>query len=325
MLQAHRKLYTSVLGIIIALSAYPLIMGMRIVFIQLLQGNIRAEEYARYVIPYTAVCGSIVLTVALFPLIARLKRFSTIAATILGVCLFIGFELYIEKITINTPEAQSALAWQLYSSLGTTAGMKAFERLYDHSFRIHYFLVSFTIILLVVGIVYGYGRMIATGDRRKRTIYRFQTILTVLFLTLCIPANFTCLFREPTGLLSPIYPYLTGSFVIVLAVTLGLYLAGFFVGRNRLLSVGLPATAAILACTFMYYGEYKLLDGVLYRFGYSNLYQRLPYAVVTPIDLMTIILSGIITAGLTTLVRGIDNAYVGKHYKRKGIRARWRF
>jgi hypothetical protein len=151
---------------------------------------------------------------------------------------------------------------------------------------------------------------------------RLQLIFTVLFLALCIVANFTGFFRDATEYLTPISSYLTGSFFVLLGVTAGVYTAGYFVGQNRLLSVLLPSVTAVIICSLMYYGEYRLLDGVLYRFGYSNLYQPLPYAVAAPIDLLIILITGAITAGLTSLARWLDHAYAGKRYRNNEVRVK---
>jgi hypothetical protein len=64
----------------------------------------------------------------------------------------------------------------------------------------------------------------------------------------------------------------------------------------------------------MYYGEYKMLDGVLYRFGYSKFFQPLPYTVIAPADILVILASGALTAAIVGLIRWF-NQYKGKHYK----------
>jgi hypothetical protein len=61
--------------------------------------------------------------------------------------------------------------------------------------------------------------------------------------------------------------------------------------------------AAILVCSIMYYGELMLLDGKLYRFGQSFLFQGLPFIAVSPADIMIILFSGIVTAFLMNVAR----------------------
>ena len=63
-----------------------------------------------------------------------------------------------------------------------------------------------------------------------------------------------------------------------MSLAFGLYMAGFLSGKRRLVSVFIPAAAAILTAGAMYYGEYRMLDGILYRFGYTKVFQSLPYS-----------------------------------------------
>lgn len=309
-----KRFYWSALLVLIVLSSYPIVMGARVFVIHMMNGSIQPEDYANYVIPYTAVCLSILIGVILYPLISRLKRFSIPVATMLTIILFLGIELYIESITLNSPEAQSTLQWQLASCIGTTAAMQAFQKLYDNTFKIHYFLISFTIILLVIGIVYSYGNVMLSKDKERKNILRLQIVCTVLFIAFCIVANFTAFFREAVDYLSPLSSILTGAFFVVLGLTAGAYLAGFLTGRSSFVSVGLPSIGALMTTSAMYYGEYKLLNGVLYRFGYSQFFQPLPFTVVAPVDIMVILVSG----GLTALVVGLIHwlsPVRGKHYK----------
>lgn len=309
-----KKFYWLTLFVLIILSSYPIFMGARVIVLHIMHGSIQPEDYANYVIPYTAVCLSILTTVVLYPLLSKLKRFSVLAASILGIGLFLGIEFYIENITLNSPEAQSTLQWQLASCIGTPAAMKAFQKLYDNTFKIHYFLISFVIILLIVGIVYSYGNVITSKDKVKKNILRLQILCTVLFIMFCIVANFTSFYREAVDYLSPLSSILTGAYFVVLGLTSGVYLAGFLTGRNSFVSVWLPTIGAFLATSAMYYGEYRLLNGVLYRFGYSQFFQPLPYTVVAPADIMVILTSG----GLTALVVGLIHwlsPVKGKHYK----------
>ena len=297
-----RRFYVVSLGILAALSIYPVVMGLKIIVIQLLNGSIRPEDYARYVIPYTAICLSILICVALFPLILRLKRSSTLAATVLGLGLFVGLELLMESITIKSAAVQTAVKWQLFSCVYTPAAKLAYLADYTDAYKIHYFLVSFVIIALVISIVYGYGRMIASGDRAAKVPLRMQLVAAILLLGLCVFANFTGFFREKTDYLPPLSAFLTGTFFVVLGVASGIYIGSCLIGRSRFLSVILPGISAVLVCSVMYYGEYQLLGGTLYRLGHSLLFQALPVIVVSPVDIGIILLSGILTVLLMNAV-----------------------
>lgn len=300
--KSWRKFYFSSLGVLLALSAYPVILGIKIIILQLQNGSIRPEDYARYVIPYTAICLSILISVGLYPVLAKLRRFSNLAATVLGLGLFIGFELYMESITINSPIARSTVEWQLFSCIGTPAAIQAFQKPYSDAYKIHYFLVSFVIIVLIISLFYGYGNWVAGKVRSNRISLRLQLISTVLLLGLCVFANLTGFFRNTAHYLSPLSSFLTGTFFIVLGVSLGIYVGSYLVGRRKVISIVLPAVAAALTCSLMYYGEFKLLDGELYRFGRNGLFEGLPYITVSPVDLVIIALSGLVTALLMDAV-----------------------
>jgi hypothetical protein len=309
-----KRFYWTAFFILLILTAYPIAMGARIVVLQFMHGSIQPEDYANYVIPYTAVGLSILIPVILYPLLSKLKRFSVPAASVLGSGLFLAVEFYIENVTLNSPEAQSTLQWQLASCIGTPAAMQAFQKLYDNTFKIHYFLISFTIILLVLGTVYSYGNVMFTKDRERKNMLRLQMVCIVLFIAFCIFANFTAFFRNAVDYLSPLSSLLTGAYFVILGLTFGSYLAGFLADRNKFVSVWLPAIAAFLVTSAMYYGEYKMLDGVLYRFGYSKFFQPLPYTVIAPADILVILASGALTAAIVGLIRWF-NQYKGKHYK----------
>ncbi|MFZ5986517.1 MAG: hypothetical protein ACOYWZ_05235 [Bacillota bacterium] len=312
MKKSYGKFYFTALGVLLALSAYPLIMGIKIIILHFQNGSIRPEDYARYVIPYTAICISIIISVALYPVIAKLKRLSNLVATVLGLGLFVGIELFMENITINSPTVQSAVQWQLFSCIGTPDAVRAFQRAYSSAYKIHYFLVSFVIIVLIIGLVYGYGKLIATGDRSYKISLRLQFTTAAILLLLCVFANFTGFFRGSAQYLSPLSAFLTGTFFIVLGAAFGIYVGSYLIDKNKILSVSLPAAAAIFICSVMYYGEFKLLDGKLYRFGQSYLFEGIPYIAVSPADIIIILISGAVTA-LTM------NAARKNHWINRGI------
>lgn len=304
MKKSSRRYYFIMLGILAVLSAYPLVMGGRIVLIQWMNGGIKPEDYARYVIPYTALCASVLITAALYPALSRLKKSAVLAATALALGLFVGIELYMESITIYTPAAQSAARLQLLMCAYTPAAMQATQFFYNETYKIHYFLVSFVIILLVTGIVYGYGRMIQDESGKSKMPLHLELVSAVLLIALCIFANFTGFFRERTDTLSPLSSFLTGTFFVVLGASLGIYAGSRLLCRGKALSIGLPAALAMLVCSVMYFGEYNLLGGTLYRFGTSFFFEGLPAISVAPVDILVIVLGGAATA----LVMGIAKA-----------------
>jgi hypothetical protein len=297
-----RKPYFIALAVLLLLSAYPLVMGAKIVFIQLQNGSIQPQDYARYVIPYTAVSISILISAALYPLVARLGKLSVPAATVLALALFVAVELCIEHITINSPAVKSAVQWQLASCIGTTAAVQAFQYVYNDAFKIHYFLVSFVLIALIVSVFYGYIRQ-RTDARRSRLPLGLQFCSTVLLLGLCVFANFTGFFRNTSDYLSPLSSLLTGAFFVVLGAALGVYAGSFLLNRGKLLSLGLPAAVAVLVCTVMYVGETNLLGGTLYRFGISWFFQGLPGIVAAPVDIAVIVAAGGVALAVMAMAR----------------------
>lgn len=305
--KSYCKFYFFTLGVLLALSAYPIIMGIKIIILQLQNGSIRPADYARYVIPYTAICGSILISTALHPVITRLKRWSNLVATVFGLGLFVGIELFMESITISGSKAQSTVEWQLFSCIGTSAAVQAFQKIYSGAYKIHYFLVSFVIIAIIINIIYGYGKIITGGNRSSKILLHFQLIMMVILLGLCVFANFTGFFRDTVDYLSPLSAFLTGTFFVVLGVTVGIYVGSCLIGKRKVLYVILPAIAALLTCSIMYYGEFKLLGGKLYLFGYSYFFKGIPYIVVSPVDIAVIIISGVITALLMS--------NIGKKYR----------
>jgi hypothetical protein len=297
------RFYWTALLLLLILSAYPVAMGVKIAVLQFQGGSIQPDDFAQYVIPYAAAFSSILLTVFLYPLISRQKRFSVLTASLLSMGLFIGMEWYIESMTINTSKAQAAFQWQLVSSIGTTETTQAFQKLFDSTFRIQSALISFLLILFIVGMIYNYKNVLSSNDRVKRNLFRLQVFLTVLFIAFCITANIPSSFREAVDFLSPHSSVLTSCFFVLMGVTFGVYLAGFLSGKSRMISLVLPAACAFLITASMYYGEYKMLDGVLYRFGYSKFFQQLSFTRVTPVDMLITFVSGMLTAFLAGIIR----------------------
>jgi hypothetical protein len=88
-------------------------------------------------------------------------------------------------------------------------------------------------------------------------------------------------------------------FFLLIGIPSGVFAGSFLLGKNRrLVSVGLPAATALLLTLLMYVGEMVLLNGHLYRFGTGFLCQGIPGIVFAPVDLLTILAAGGITAGI---------------------------
>ena len=261
----------------------------------LLHDNFIPEVYAEYLIPYAAVAISILAVLLLYPLLSRLGRFSLPVSSILGLGLFAGLEWFIERKTIYSSMAFSALRWRLLNSTGFTDASHAFYKLFDPTYRMHYLLFSFLLILLVTGVLYNY--------KARRSIFYLQTLSTALFAVSCAAVSFLSFSKGKVIILVPYSTLITGIFLLLAGLSFGIYLAGFLSGRNALVSVFLPAAGALLLTAATFKGEYKMLDGVLYRFGYAKLFQVLPYTEVTMADFLIIPASGLFTALLVYAAR----------------------
>ncbi len=285
------KFYLLTMGILLGLSAYPLVMGLKIVFLFWKEGGIAPEEYARYVIPYTAICVSALVTAALYPLLSPLKRWSAPVATALALGLFAGIELYMEGIVINSPKIQSAVMMQLLSCVYTPRAIMSFQGSYDDMYKVHYFLVSFVMVALVVNVVYGYGRL-ASGHIMHKKPLVLQTVVAVVFISLCVFANLTGFFRLPVEVQPLGSGLLTGLFFVVLGAAAGVLTGSLLLKRRMLAAVGLPGGISVIVCLLMYAGEYYMLGGTLYRFGRGFFFNGLPGIALAPFDIVVVILSG---------------------------------
>jgi hypothetical protein len=302
MSRSFKRFYLTALFPLIFLSAYPVAMGTGIAVLSFQNGRILPEYYEQTVIPYAAVCSSILLTLLLYPLLSKLRRFSLPSATVFAAGLFLGLEWYMENITIHSPEALSAYKWQLESHIGSAEATQAFQMLYDNTYRIHYYITSLMLIVLVIGLIYSYENRIQSEEGGRKNLFRLQLIFTILFVVFCAFVNAASYLRkvsfltEAVDYLISLSPTLTVFFNLVMSLAFGLYMAGFLSGKRRLVSVFIPAAAAILTAGAMYYGEYRMLDGILYRFGYTKVFQSLPYTIVTAADAFVILGSGALTA-----------------------------
>ena len=61
------------------------------------------------------------------------------------------------------------------------------------------------------------------------------------------------------------------------------------------MAVTVPAVTASAVTLVMYIGEMILLSGHLYRFGDGFLFDGIPGIVLSPVDILMILLSGMIT------------------------------
>jgi len=298
----------SCMAVLIA-SYYPLSMGIRVVGDMIADGVVLHENYPKYVIPYTPISLAVILGVFLMPFCK--KRFVVPAAISLGV--FFLAEILLEKtVMISSPYMQAELeAWQMSMCAVPPDGGDWLRALsqpktpveilmgnYSPAFKLHFYLISVVLILAILNCFYGFGKMIRTGEKKRRKTLILQSVFTAAFLGLCILACFTAFWRDGNILVGAVSAVLMALFFILLGVTVGSFAGSFLLHRANCGSVWLPALIASVVTLLMYFGEMILLGGYLYRFGTGFFFDGLPLIVLAPVDLLIILAPGGICAAL---------------------------
>ncbi len=289
----NKRTYAWCLAAVAALSAYPLFFGVRIAVLALVNGGIEPWQYARYVIPYTAVSASVLIAAAAAPLLLRLGRWAAGAAALCGLALFFPLEYAMEQLTVRGAAFQNAVLMQLASCIATPAARSALllslSGYLDGAFRIHYYLVSLLLIAMALGTVYGFLR--PRADARGRAAQTARLVCTAVFLGFCVFANFTGFFRTSTDLLSPLSAGLTALFFVVMAASTGVFAGSALPARLARAAPCCSAAAALAVCLVMYYGEYRMLGGRLYQLGVGAFFIPTSLMSLSPADLALLTVS----------------------------------
>lgn len=300
----------SVIGVLLA-SFYPLYMGIKVVVDMITNGVVTAEDYPKYIIPYTPISLAIIFGVAIMPLMMKFaKKMALLPASVLALGIFLASELMLESMVIVE---ESLLGdWQMYLcvALPEAEKVKAIEYLvgdYNPWFKLHFYVISVVIILSFLNCFYGFGQMIKNNDKRRLKPLVIQSVFSVIFLELCLLACFTAFFRGASLYISPLSGFLMGLFFVTLGVTTGVYTGSFLYRKKKKIALLIPTAVAVITTIVMYIGELILLDGKLYRIALnSEFFRRIVIRgfeiVFAPVDLLVIILSGLITAGIMLLV-----------------------
>ena len=307
----------SCLGVLIA-SYYPLSMGIRVVADMIMNGTVMKENYPKYIIPYTPISVAIIIGVLLMPLLIRfLKRFAFAGSALFATGVFFGLEwLFEQKVVVSTAETVTKLEdWQMYmcyvppegwgETVTTYKTQTAVDILmgdYNPAFKLHFYIISIVLILTILNCLYGFGHMIKTGERKRLTALVMQSVCSLIFLGLCILACFTAFWRDGRIMVSPLSASLMTIFFILLGVTVGIFAGSFLLGKQRIISVLIPAIISSAMTLLMYLGEMILLHGHLYRFGYGFLFNGIPGIILAPVDLIIILASGLITTLIATFL-----------------------
>lgn len=294
-----------------AMCSYPIYMGIKVVARMMTTGAIPYKEYPKYVIPYTPIGLSLIVGVLLIPLLQKIfKKLDMIAGSIVALAVFFVTELLMEsKVLVEADTFVVLGSWQMSLCYVPpeeyrTRTWEAVDILlggYNPYFKLHFYLISVVIIIAFMNFLYGFARMILTGNYKRRKALILQAVTAVLFLAMCIWACFTAFYRTGELTVKPVSAVLMGTFFALLGVTAGIFSASLAIGKKRLFSTIIPAVTSVLVTVLMYIGEMILLNGHLYRFGRGLLFRGLQKMVLAPIDIIIILAAGAITA-LTCLL-----------------------
>lgn len=295
----------SVVGVLVA-SFYPLYMGVKVVTDMVQDGSVMAENYPKYIIPYSPISLAVIIGVLLMPVLMNYaKKYSLLAASVISLVIFFVSELLLESMVIVTTNATTTLeSWQMYMCYVSpestkTRTWRAVDVLigeYSPTFKIHFYIISIVLIIALLNCIYGFARIIVTNNKSRLIALIIQSVSAAMFLGLCILACFTAFFRDGEITLSALSATLMSIFFIVFGVTAGIYTGSFLLNKKKILSVLLPSIVASCVTLIMYIGEMILLSGHLYRFGSGFLFDGFPGIVLAPIDILIIIASGCINA-----------------------------
>ena len=294
-------------------SCYPLWMGVRVVADLIANGTVAKENYPKYLIPYTPIAVAVIVGVLLMPLALRwLKRFAFWGGAVAALAVFFASELLLEKTVMVSDGLRTQLEdWQMYmcyippelidwsGGYRTQTAVDILMGEYDPAFKLHFYIISVVLILSLLNCLYGFAQMIKSGNRTRRKSLTVQAVCTAVFLSLCILACFTAFWRDGSLDVSPLSAVLMTVYFILLGVTTGVFAGSFLLGKRRSVSIMIPATVSAVMTLVMYIGEMILLNGHLYQFGEGVFFESLPVIVLAPADLVTVLVSGAVTATIS--------------------------
>lgn len=296
----------------LAISAYPIYMGVKVIHNMTLYGFVPQRNYPKYIIPYTPIAIAVIAAVCLMPvLLKKMKKYPLLTASGIGLVVFFVMEFLFEnKVIVNGTLRTKLERWQMFMcyvppETYQTRNWRAVDILigdYSPTFKIHFYMISVVLILTILSCLYGFGQVCLTGKREKIKALVVQSVGTALFLGLCIFACFTAFFRDGELLVSPLSAVLMGVFFLLLGVTVGTYAGSFLLGKKKGIAVGIPAAVGAATTLAMYIGEMCLLSGNLYLFGKGFWFTGLPGIVLAPVDILIILLAGGVSGGICFLL-----------------------
>ena len=305
----------SLLGVLLV-SSYPIYMGITVIVDMIRYGTVYAENYPKYIIPYTPIALALLVGVALIPVaIKYFKKYALLFGTVISTVIFFVSEFLFERNITVTRTITGAFAqlkdWQLalcavtpeVFESGKLTEVDILMGEYSPAFKLHFYIISIVLIISILNCFYGFAKMIHTGDKSRCKSLTIQSIASGAFLGMCIWACFTAFYRNGDIKVSTLSAILMSAFFVLFGVTVGIYVASFTLNKKSLLSVWLPSISAAIVTLVMYIGEMILLSGHLYRFGDGLFFAGIPGIVLAPVDIVVIIASCVVAAIIANAVR----------------------
>ena len=314
--KTFRKYYLfSLLGVLLA-SCYPIYMGISVIVDMIRYGTVYAENYPKYIIPYTPIALALLVCVALIPVALKyFEKYALLFGTVISTVLFFVFEFILERAVTVTRTVTGFFStledWQMFMCYippnsfeeRTWTEVDVLMGEYSPAFKLHFYIISIVLIISILNCFYGFAKMIHTGDKSRRKSLVIQSIASGAFLGMCIWACFTAFYRNGDIQVSALSAVLMSVFFVLFGVTVGIYIESFTLNKKPLLSVWLPSVSAAVVTLVMYIGEMILLSGHLYRFGDGFFFAGIPGIVLAPVDIVVILGSGVMTAIIASFVR----------------------
>ena len=314
--KTFRKYYLfSLLGVLLA-SCYPIYMGISVIVDMIRYGTVYAENYPKYIIPYTPIALALLVCVALIPVALKyFEKYALLFGTVISTVLFFVFEFILERAVTVTRTVTGIFStledWQMFMCYvppnsfeeRTWTEVDVLMGEYSPAFKFHFYIISIVLIISILNCFYGFAKMIHTGDKSRRKSLVIQSVASGAFLGMCIWACFTAFYRNGDIQVSALSAVLMSVFFVLFGVTVGIYIESFTLNKKPLLSVWLPSVSAAVVTLVMYIGEMILLSGHLYRFGEGFFFAGIPGIVLAPVDIVVILGSGVMTAIIASFVR----------------------
>lgn len=314
--KTFRKYYLfSLLGVLLA-SCYPIYMGISVIVDMIRYGTVYAENYPKYIIPYTPIALALLVCVALIPVALKyFEKYALLFGTVISTVLFFVFEFILERAVTVTRTVTGIFStledWQMFMCYvppnsfeeRTWTEVDVLMGEYSPAFKLHFYIISIVLIISILNCFYGFAKMIHTGDKSRRRSLVIQSVASGAFLGMCIWACFTAFYRNGDIQVSALSAVLMSVFFVLFGVTVGIYIESFTLNKKPLLSVWLPSVSAAVVTLVMYIGEMILLSGHLYRFGDGFFFAGIPGIVLAPVDIVVILGSGVMTAIIASFVR----------------------